>query len=305
MSVPNSCCTPCPELETVLVPGAEGDPGTDATDGTNGANAFTVTTDDFATVATSGTVTIEVADTSWMVTGQPLFIEGAGFYGVTAIVDSTHVTVENLGFTGNTGAAVNIPAGAGVSPGGEQPSLTGLAHSGVNTDITEIQGLTTPLSEDQGGTGRTAPVTPLTVYADTGGAYVITGAATKITVGATGLDLVLTTPGSWLIEAVLRFDLNAVTNGTESLVTADLYRSNNTPGNISHGEMKWNAPVPSTAQTTIGSRIPQIPPVIYKTANSDDNLQVRISKSAAIDTSGTYEIGTACIVATWLNSETA
>lgn len=306
MSAPSSCCRPCPDVQTEEVPGIEGDPGIDGVDGTNGVNAYTITTADDNLPAVSGTVTIDVADTSWMVVGQILFVENWGFVEVTAILSATQVTVENLGYSVNAAPGTPCGNGAGVSPGGSQPDLTGLAADGVNNDITELTGLTVPLSEAQGGTGLTGPITPLVVYADSGAAYVIpTTTPTLITVGAQAAELALTTPGTWLIETVLRFDIVAVTNATTSLITADLYRSNNTPGNITNGEMAWHASIPSTALTQTGNRVVTLPPIIYKTPNSNDNLQVRISKSAAIDTSGDYKIGTACIVATWLNSETA
>lgn len=305
MSAPSNCCCPCHDIETVDVPGVEGDPGEDGTNGTDGVNAFTITTADDNLPAVSGSVTIDVADTSWMVLGQILFIENWGFVEITAILSSTEVTVENLGYSVNAAPGTACGIGAGVSPGGSQPDLTGLASSGVNNDITELTGLTTPLSEDQGGTGRTAPVTPITNYR-TGAAFVIpTTTPTVISIGGSALEIALTTPGTWLIESVLRYDLNAVTNSTLSLITADLYRSNNTPGNITNGEMAWTCVLGTLLDTRIGARIVSLPPMIYKTANNNDNLQVLISKSANIDTAGTYEIGQGCLVATWLNSETA
>lgn len=153
MSTPSNCCEPCPEQLVVDVPGIEGVAGTDGIDGSNGANAYTFTTADFLMPAASGLETIAVVNTDWMVVGQPLFIQVAGFMRVNSVVDQTHVEVENVDFENNAAAGTNIPSGSGVSPGGEQPDVSGFAASGANTDITSLGGLTTPLSVAQGGTG--------------------------------------------------------------------------------------------------------------------------------------------------------
>lgn len=149
----NSCCTPCSEVETVNVPGPEGAAGSDGTNGVDGENAYTVTTDDFNIPAVAATVDVEVASTNWMVTGQIIFIEGAGEFEVTAVIDDNNVTLENLGYVNNSAPATNIATGAGVSPAGPEPDVTGFAASGSNSDITELTGLTTPLTVAQGGTG--------------------------------------------------------------------------------------------------------------------------------------------------------
>ncbi|HEU4344051.1 MAG TPA: hypothetical protein VFU31_21055 [Candidatus Binatia bacterium] len=150
---PANCCSPCPESEVINTPGLEGDPGTDGTDGSNGANAYTFTTADFLMPAASGLETIQVVSTDWMVVGQPIFIQVAGFMRVNSIIDVNNVEVENVNFENNAAGGTNIPSGSGVSPGGEQPDVSGFAQSGANTDITSLGGLTTPLSVAQGGTG--------------------------------------------------------------------------------------------------------------------------------------------------------
>jgi len=103
--------------------------------------------------AALGTEVVEVADTEWMVVGQPIFVQVAGMMGVVSIVDGTHVQLSNLDYVDNAAAGTNIPSGSAVSPGGTQPDVSGFAASGANSDITSLAGLTTPLSVTQGGTG--------------------------------------------------------------------------------------------------------------------------------------------------------
>jgi hypothetical protein len=88
-----------------------------------------------------------------MVVGQPVFVQGAGVMQVVSIVDGISVQLENLGYSSNAAGGTNIVSGSGVSPGGFEPSVTGFAASGVNSDITQLTGLTIPLAINEGGTG--------------------------------------------------------------------------------------------------------------------------------------------------------
>lgn len=121
--------SPCARV--VNIAGPRGAAGADGADGTNGQNAFTITADDFTMPAVGDTVVVEVADTSWMVPsqdvggagevdGQVVVIEFAGSFLATAIIDSTHVELHNLGYDTNAPAGTSIPASAAVAPGGLQ-----------------------------------------------------------------------------------------------------------------------------------------------------------------------------------------
>jgi hypothetical protein len=94
---------------------------------------------DFYTLIDSGTVTAVV---------------NADIASNAAIVDTKLATIRTAGKVG--GAALtelaNIPSGAGVVPAA---NLTSVAQKGDNSDITSLSGLTTPLSQAQGGTGQT------------------------------------------------------------------------------------------------------------------------------------------------------
>ena len=98
--------------------GASGAVGTNGTNGVKGASAFTTTTVSFTQPVISSTVSVSVADTSWMVAGQILFVASAGFYQVSSITDSTTVVINNLGYPGSAIAATVITSPQGITPGG-------------------------------------------------------------------------------------------------------------------------------------------------------------------------------------------
>jgi hypothetical protein len=121
MSVPVQCCQPCPTVEATNIPGPE---GADGADGAPGVNAFTITTADFAVPIIGNTVTVSLANSSWMTVGQNVFVEGAGTFSVTAKPGVQSATLEYLNYQGNTHAGETISAGAQVSPGGTQPNVS-------------------------------------------------------------------------------------------------------------------------------------------------------------------------------------
>lgn len=118
------------------IPGPTGATGAAGANGL-GINAFTALTAGFTVPAIAANVTITVASTAWMGVNQILFIASAGFYQVISITDVTHAIVENLGYTGNAIAGVNIASAQTVSPGG----LEGPA--GASSGVTSV-GLSAP-----------------------------------------------------------------------------------------------------------------------------------------------------------------
>lgn len=99
--------TTCGNL--IAVAGPRGSAGTNGTDGTNGASAVSFI-DGSATLipayAASMTLPLKApVGSAWMAFNQPLFIgtisNGYGMYQVTGIPDALHVTVLNLGYSGN------------------------------------------------------------------------------------------------------------------------------------------------------------------------------------------------------------
>ena len=104
------------------------------TPGTNGKNAFTTTTANFTTPAVNNNVTIAVGDTSWIGGGgQVLFIASAGYYSVVGVVDSTHVSIQNLGTASNVVVGTVISSGSNVTPGGATGAAAAAGFAAYDT----------------------------------------------------------------------------------------------------------------------------------------------------------------------------
>lgn len=268
-----SCCTPCAEETVVNVPGIEGPPGTDGTDGTNGVSAFTITTDDFIIPPADGTtpVTVEVADTSWMAVGEPLFIPGGLFFLVDAIVDSTHVSVVYPAWEANVNAGNTITAGAIATPSGWQPAAPSLPA-----------------------------VDAISKYGS-GTAHTITGASfAAVTFGTSGAQQVtITTAGTWAFYARARVDYTGATFAAVRTVSFKLRRTNNTAGDVTNAATAFKTEIITTLTYTALDVV--FPPVQYVTANVDDVIQMQV----AIDTdptAGSIDIVEADIVAVFLHA---
>lgn len=126
LPVQNACCVPCDETPTVQVPGPAGAAGTNGTNGAAGVSAFTLTTAAFAMPAEGATVSVSVGDTAWMVVGQTLYVQTAGWMEVSSVTTGIAVVLRNPENTGasaylpNAAPATNIPSNSKVSPGGIQ-----------------------------------------------------------------------------------------------------------------------------------------------------------------------------------------
>lgn len=112
------CNSSCAEHLVVNIPGSPGTQGLPGTNGTDGVNAFTTTTASYIQPAVSSTVNISVLDSSWAAVGEPIFIAVGGSYLVTAIIDGTTLTVQNLGYTGNAAPTTVIVSTSAVTPSG-------------------------------------------------------------------------------------------------------------------------------------------------------------------------------------------
>src|SRR5207247_139221 len=118
--------------------GATGSAGTNGTNGTNGVDAFTTTTASYTQPASGSNVTVSVGTTSWMATGQVLFVTTGGCYTVSSITDATTVVLTNLGYPGNASAGTVVASSKTVSAGG----LIGLTGSTGATGATGAAGAT-------------------------------------------------------------------------------------------------------------------------------------------------------------------
>lgn len=213
------CNCACPTPVTTEVPGAQG---------LQGVNAFTTTTANFVVPAQLATVAISVDDGTWAVVGQNIFVEGAGYFEVTAS-SAASITATYLDYVFNTYTGATIVSGAKISPAGTQAAITdplpvanggtgattdanaraalSAAKSGANSDITSLTALSTPLSVAQGGTGgatKAAAIASLGVgqilpaaAAQAGLTQTITNSATLIS----GATVTAPAAGSYLILA--------------------------------------------------------------------------------------------------------
>jgi hypothetical protein len=132
---PQDCCaSSCDSTVSSNIPGPAGPSGANGNNGTNGTNAFTTVSAQFVMPAIAGTVVVTVADSSWAAIGQKVFVQGAGYFTVTAKTDGTHMTLQNTGYTGNAAPAAIIAAANQISPGGIK-GTDGAAGSATLNDL--------------------------------------------------------------------------------------------------------------------------------------------------------------------------
>lgn len=264
--------------------------GTPGADGTDGLNAFTVTTADFTVPAIGATVSIAVGSSQFLTIGQTVFVAGAGYFEVTAKADTTHFTGEYLDVSGNTHATENIVAGAAVSPGG--PELT--------TPITVAKGGTNSATATLARAALGIGGANLSVYA-AGTAYQFTNTAALLNFGTTDPSLTITSPGVWLLLACVRVDYNAATFAAVRTGTLKLRRTNNTAADLANGSRSFLTDIITTLTYTLG--VIALPPVIYTTTNSDDNIQI-FGDVSVIPSAGSLDAVQAEIVAIKLFDQT-
>jgi hypothetical protein len=265
------CCdTRCSTPEVIEVPGPEGDAGTPGTDGTDGVNAYTiVATSTFVVPAVNANVNITVANSTWMVIGQNLFVEGAGYFEVVTLPSDTSVQAKYLDYEVNTHATEVIPVGAGVSPGGTQPAAP-----------------------------TVATVAPITAYAS-GTAYTITASDAAVVFGTTQPSVTLTTAGVWRLSARLKIGYVGATFAAVRTVTLKMRRTNNTASDIASSSSTWATEIITTLTYT--GDILTLPDIAYTTANVNDVITL-FAIIDVIPTAGSIQIQEASIFAEYLNA---
>ena len=109
------------------IQGPPGRPGSDGTNGTNGISAFCRTAATFIVPAVGANVVVAVQPHTgtvfdgWEVPfaiGQPVFVETAGHFTVSARPATTQVMLNNLGYAGNAAVGSVIASQRRVSPAG-------------------------------------------------------------------------------------------------------------------------------------------------------------------------------------------
>lgn len=134
----STCCNPCEDPVIINIPGAPGDAVGQGDDGADGVNAFTTTTAQFVMPAELANVSVTVANTAWMVVGQPLFVQTAGFMQVVGITNDITVVLKNIADSSIPSYAINaapatvIPINSKIAPGGLQ-GPSGIGGSVVST----------------------------------------------------------------------------------------------------------------------------------------------------------------------------
>jgi hypothetical protein len=117
--------TTVPSGATVSAAGPAGAAGAAGSPGA-ALSAYDALASSFVMPAAAVNVTIAIANTAWMATGQVIYIASAGYFQVASITSTTQVAVTNLNYPGNASAGVTIAAGSKVSAGG----LIGATGSG-------------------------------------------------------------------------------------------------------------------------------------------------------------------------------
>lgn len=115
---PANCCTPCADEATTQIPGPQGEPGADGTNGTDGTNAFTELSAQFTVPDAGSPDTAEVVNSDWATVGQIVYLEGAGYFTVVSIADSTHIELDNTDYAGNAADGTVIAVASHLGPGG-------------------------------------------------------------------------------------------------------------------------------------------------------------------------------------------
>jgi len=244
-----SCQPCCTTQTTVNVPGVAGADGAAGAAGTNGVNAYTVTTADFVVPAVGANVTVSVANSTWMVVDQKIFIggdinagagTGGGYFTVVSKPGTTSVILTFLGYEDDVAVATTFDSGAGVSPGGTQPAA-----------ITASQ-----LSNYEAVTDR-----------DT--SHDFDNSQEAIVINSNTISLTINEVGTWMLLARIRVDYSEATYATDDKnLNLKLRRTNNTPADVSNTPVISKLRDVTTAYFTAG--VIELPPVFYTTTTTTD-----------------------------------
>jgi hypothetical protein len=239
MALPFGCgCLGTTVAEAVNIPGDDG------ANGVAGVNGYSTLTDPLVLPAIGVNVTATMGSTAWIAYGQFLVVGsttlGYAHFQVQLLPakTATTVTLKFLGYPGDALPTVNLPTGSIVSPAGPW--------------------------------GLPAP---LTVYAATGTGHTIANATGIVTIGATAITLVITTPGTYIFSARARVDYWGATFAEVQLVTLKLRRTNNTAADVPNATAGLKTAIVTLVAHTAG--IVQLPTVSYTTALATDSISLQ------------------------------
>lgn len=134
LSPSEACCVEaCEDVVVQQIPGPAGTDGENGEAGIDGVSAFTTLTSNFTMPAEGGTAVANVADSTWIVVNQLLYLQNAGWMRATAKPSSVQVTLRNEEntasalYTENVAPATVVASGSQLSPGGLQGPAGSLA----------------------------------------------------------------------------------------------------------------------------------------------------------------------------------
>jgi hypothetical protein len=108
-----------------LIAGPQGQPGTNGTNGTDGVSSFTLLTLPFTMPAEGANATATVEDTSWIASGEVLYLQSVGYLEAQTITNATQVVLKNLEDTATLAYTDNVAPGT-VAALGNKLSVGGL-----------------------------------------------------------------------------------------------------------------------------------------------------------------------------------
>lgn len=152
----NPLLTPC---GLPGVTGAQGVAGVAGVAGSQGVSAFTTSLDAFTMPTNGANVALRVGSVAWTAAGEPVFIQGAGYFSVASIPDATHLSLTALSTTQLAVAGATVSANVLVTPSGA-PGLAGTQGlqglqgvPGQNTNLMVTDAFQVPAGSDYAVTG--------------------------------------------------------------------------------------------------------------------------------------------------------
>lgn len=127
-----------------------------------------------------------------------------------------------------------------------------------------------------------------------GTAYSLTGTSALVDLGTTDPTLVLTKPGSYLVFARVTAKYTGATFAANQTLTVKIRRTNNTAADLTNATTTQTLGVVTTVTDGIGSI--SLPPVVYRTFNTNDSISLYGILSAT-PSAGSVDITEAEIVA--------
>lgn len=131
------------------------------------------------------------------------------------------------------------------------------------------------------------------VYA-AGTAYTVTNAQAALDFGTTDPSLTINSPGTWLIFARVNLKYTGATFAASRTCTINLYRTNNTAGNVTGAQAVFLTDIITTLTYTAG--VVLLPPTLYTTSNNNDVLTLYAGLDTA-PTAGSFDAVAADIIA--------